>query len=132
MPIFLIFLGVALMLLAWQNNQGVFISQVGQDFSSGFFPWFGAVLAIGALGYIPALKGFTRGILGLILLVFVLANGSGIFQQLQSAVEGKPNVDQPTATPPEGFTPSPAPSSVLGSDAISSILSGLGNSGFLE
>jgi hypothetical protein len=114
MPLFLIFVGIAMMLLAWQNNQLVFVQQVGQDFSEGFFPWFGAVLALGALGYVPDLKGFTRGILGLVLLVFVLANGKGLFSQLESVIQGgTPSAEAATPAPSDSFTASQAPGNVL-------------------
>ena len=126
MPLFLVFIGIAFMLLAWQNNQGEFVTQVGTDLSSGFFPWMGAILAIGALGYIPAAKGFSRGILGLILLVFILVNGKGLFNQLQSALGQATPADPATKGPSEGFTPSPAAPSVIGSSGlIQSTIGGL-------
>jgi hypothetical protein len=84
MPLVLLLIGVAVVIIAAKNNQATLAGKLAQDVSGGFIPWLLAVAAIGALGYVPGLKGFSRGILGLLLLVFILKNGSGLFDQLKN------------------------------------------------
>lgn len=56
---------------------------IGKD---TFLPWMAAIIIIGAIGYIPALKKPTDAFLALLLLVLVLAN-RGVFSQLSSAID---------------------------------------------
>jgi hypothetical protein len=100
MPIFLIFLGIAFMLLAWQNNQTLFVAQVGVDLSGGFLKWLGAIMLVGAVGFIPAMRDFSRGILGLILLSFILKNGSSLVTQAAALFDGSaPSAEAATSGP---------------------------------
>lgn len=59
------------------------------DFTThgGFLVWVAAIVAIGALGYVPRLKPLSVALMTLVLLVLVISN-KGVFAQLQSFVQG--------------------------------------------
>ena len=120
MPIFLVLLGVALMLLAWQDNQGLFIEQVATDFigangQEGFAVWFLAILVVGGLGYVKPIQGFTRGIMGLVFLVILIKGGTGFFSQLQSTVTGSVSLHAQTpGDAPTGATTTGTGNTVTG------------------
>jgi hypothetical protein len=112
----LIGIGLLLFMAAYHNNVAMLGSQLSADVSgaSGFFIWVVALFLIGALGYVPVLKGVSRIFLVLILVVVFLAN-KGFFQQFTAALgvassksedSGPTAPDAPTApTAPTGATP---------------------------
>lgn len=77
------------------DGQGLF-PLLKKDFEPGpkgnFFAWFAAIIAIGALGYIPHLEGVSTMLLALVIVVLLLETnqgGGGVFQQLAAAVTQK-------------------------------------------
>lgn len=54
-----------------------------------FWKWILAILLIGALGYIPAMRPISRGFLVLVIVVFVLSN-EGLFKQLETTFKTQP------------------------------------------
>jgi hypothetical protein len=54
---------------------------------NSFIWWLVAVGIIGALGYIPAMRGVSHAFLALILVVLVLSN-RGVFEQFTRAIQG--------------------------------------------
>lgn len=66
------------------------------DFEPGqkgnFLAWFAAILAIGAIGYIPHMEGISTMLLAIVIVVLLLESnqsGGGVFQQLADAVTQK-------------------------------------------
>lgn len=83
----LVGIGLLLFVVAYHNNVAAFGSQLSADLggSSGFMIWVVALFIIGAIGYIPAMKGVSRVFLVLILVVVFLSN-KGVFAQLTEAL----------------------------------------------
>lgn len=90
MPYILIAIGI---ILAWLDYEGTgAIQQAGslakQELWSGnpaYWKWAGAIIIIGAIGYIPDMGGIATAMLVLVLVVMLLANNSGFAQLLQKA-----------------------------------------------
>ena len=55
--------------------------------SDSYLVWLGAILLIGAVGYIDELKPLSNAFLALVVIVLLLSNG-GFFQQLQTQFQG--------------------------------------------
>ena len=84
MAIFLILIGALFVVVGINNTQGDLVTLLKGDVP-GFIHTLVAILAIGAIGYIPRLKPISDGFLMLILLAIVLTNGKrGLFQQFQN------------------------------------------------
>ncbi len=125
LPLFLVFIGLIIIVAAVRNTLGALTTQLASDLTGGsgsaqqvanstglapltglvnqggFLVWFGAILAIGLLGYIPKLELISRGLLGLVLLTLFLKSGTGFFSQLQQQLSSAP-------------TPGPVPPAVPG------------------
>ena len=88
MALSLIVIGLLLVVAAVQDTQGTLFATVKEDFTgpNNFVQWIVALFLVGAIGYIPKLKGFSLALLALVLLAIFLRNGTGFFSQLQSAV----------------------------------------------
>lgn len=84
----LILLGLLLMDTAIKGTQHELGQQLQSDLigANGFIVWIFAILAIGAIGYIPGLKTASNYLLALLLTVVVIRNG-GVFQQFQAALQ---------------------------------------------
>ena len=92
MPFALIIIGLALLVSGARNTQDQLFTLVEQD-TAVFIPWAAAILVIGALGYIEALRPLSRGFLVLLIVVIFLKGGQqGLFQKFQTAVDGTPKV----------------------------------------
>lgn len=86
MPYFLILLGVALAYLDYQGAANVKAagSLIYEEFTQGtspFYKWFGALMLVGLLGYIPEMRGISTGFLVLIILAILLSH-KGAFNTL--------------------------------------------------
>lgn len=68
-----LFIGAILIVAAIRNSQGALFSALAQDVPD-FVIWAAAILAIGAIGFIPNLKPVSRGILALVIVVIVMNN----------------------------------------------------------
>lgn len=84
MPLLLIFLGLLFVVAAYQNNIGAVAIQLETDVA-GWFKWGIAIIAIGILQYIPGFERPARVLMGLVVVVVILTQGKGFFQQLQAA-----------------------------------------------
>lgn len=84
----LILLGLLLMDTAIKGTHHELGQQLQTDLlgANGFIVWIFAILAIGALGYIPGLRKASNYLLALLLTVVVIRNG-GVFQQFQTALQ---------------------------------------------
>lgn len=97
--------GILMIVTGVKGTYAAFGSQVASDFtgSQPFTYWVAAILGIGAIGYIDALKTVSRLFLTLILVSMVIAN-KGFFNQLTAALKAGPIA-------PAGGTGAPASSS---------------------
>src|SRR5580765_100365 len=98
MPFALILAGLVLTIAGVKNTQGDLFKLVRGDFTGqgNFAYWVLAIVAIGSLGYIKALRGLTHWFLALLLLVLLLAQeqqggAGGFFAKLQAALKGLGN-----------------------------------------
>ena len=91
MPIVAIIVGAIMLDLAFRGTEHEFAKQLGQDFgqSSQFYAWGGAIVVIGALGYVPAIGRLANLLLALVILVAVIKNG-GAFNQVEQLIQSPP------------------------------------------
>jgi hypothetical protein len=107
MAFVLVTVGLLMIVTGAKGTYSQFGSQVASDFtgSQPFTYWLAAIGAVGAIGYIDALRTFSRLFLTLILVSMLLAN-KGFFNQLTAALKAGP-------TAPTGGTGTPASSAAL-------------------
>lgn len=89
MPLALLLVGVVLIISAFRGTHrqlGVIVSEEFRGPQS-FLYWLAALGLVGAIGYFPAMRGFSRGFIALVFLAFVLANG-GVFDRFTQAISG--------------------------------------------
>lgn len=113
----ILIVGLLLIATALQNTQAELAKLLQRDLigSQGFIVWLAAVVALGAIGYIPGLQRTSRNLILLLLVVVVLRNG-GIWANAQAALQGASQAG-------------PAPSTVSPKDQTGSSGSGSGGSG---
>ena len=92
MPIAFAVIGLALIIAGARGEGGNLGKQVAYDFGHGFLPWVAAIFMIGFVGYIPPLQKASRGLLILVILVYLIGN-RGAFAQLETAVTHAPASD---------------------------------------
>lgn len=101
----ILIVGFLLIASALQNTQSELAALLQRDLlgSQGFLLWLAAVVALGAIGYIPGLERTSRNLILLLLVVVVLRNG-GIWANAQAALQGAsqagpaPSVANPAQT----------------------------------
>lgn len=76
--------GVILIVAAIRNSQAALFAALAVDVP-GFVLWAAAIVAVGAIGFIPGIKPVSRGLLALVLLVIILNNYKAILAGLASA-----------------------------------------------
>jgi len=88
MPYVIVILGIVLVVTALRGTTAMLGKQIATDTvaAGGFVWWFIAILIIGGLGYIKALRGLSDAFLALVIIALVVSN-KGIFAQAQSAVQ---------------------------------------------
>lgn len=79
MILIVLFIGTILLVAALRNTYGALFSDLGQDVPK-FITWAAAILALGAIGFVPGLKPISRGLMALVLLVIVFQNYSDILK----------------------------------------------------
>lgn len=131
MPLAFVLIGTLLVITAYQNTFGQFSQQLLKDFSGqgSFFYWIAAVLIIGFIGYIKAFEKPSRLFIGLLILVFFLAN-KGVFAQLTNTLQNIQSSGTTNATQEPQFSGA-LPIELSGSAAsaaggIGGLLGGLG------
>lgn len=90
MSYFLIIGGTILVVASARNTQGDLFTLLKNDLvntngPTNFLYWYGAILGVGAVGYIPRLQPISDAFLVLIIIVLFIHN-SGFFAQLQKAL----------------------------------------------
>lgn len=109
MPFALIIFGTVFVIVGVRGTQTQFFTLLQGDFtgSGNFIYWIISIFVIGAVGYIPKLKGISDGFMVLVLLVLFISKGNpngtggGFFQQFNNAIKT-------TNTAPVTTTPAPA------------------------
>ena len=99
MPFALITVGLILVITGARNTYADFGNTLRGDFTgpNNFTYWLVAFGIVGALGYIDALRTFSRMFLALILISMILANKGGVFNAITNALQSGPV--NPTAAP---------------------------------
>jgi hypothetical protein len=95
MPLAVLLLGTVLLISGWRGTYADIGSRFATDIT-GFLPWLAAVVAIGAIGYVPELQGFSNALLALVILVILLAN-QGVFAQWAQIAQSPPQTTAPTS-----------------------------------
>lgn len=73
MIIVLILIAVVLIVAALRDTQGDLFAALKDDVPA-FATWAAAIVALGALGFIPGFKTVSRGLLALVIVVIVINN----------------------------------------------------------
>lgn len=128
MPFLLIAIGLIVVLAAARNTIGPLATQLSSDLGATqggvhFLAWLGAIVLIGAVGYVPNLQTVSRAMMLLVILVIVLKNGGGLFSQLQQQIANVPASQTPPASLPAGF-PAAIPVQIQGGTATSNVNKG--------
>lgn len=91
MPFILVFSGLIMIVVGVQNTHRQFGTQLRKDFTGpgNFFYWVASLGAVGAVGYIPKLRGVSLAFMTLIIVVLVIA-AKGLFPKLTAALEQGP------------------------------------------
>lgn len=133
MIIVALLIGVILLVAAIRNSQNALFSALAQDVP-GYVVWAAAIFAVGAIGFVPALKPVSRGLLTLIIIVLVLHNYKQIIAGFQNAWQNPPKAGDsaaastapPTASPPASQS-GLDPSNGWSPEEISNVLNGFGS-----
>jgi hypothetical protein len=104
MPLLLLALGLIFLASAVRGTTKDLFALLQGDFtgSQNFLVWTGAIVGVGALGYIKQIRPIANALLGLILVAIVLAN-KGVFANFKTAFmsttkaapQGAPQPSQP-------------------------------------
>jgi hypothetical protein len=86
MIILALLVGVLLIVSAIRGTQGTLFSALAEDVP-GFAIWGAALVAVGAVGFIPGLKPVSRGLMALVIVVIVLNNYQSILDGFKSGLE---------------------------------------------
>lgn len=86
MALFALIIGVILIVSAVRNSHAALFSALVQDVPP-FVVWGAAILAIGAIGFIPGLKGISRLLLALVLIVIIVNNYQKIVAGFSNAAK---------------------------------------------
>lgn len=94
MPLIAILAGLTLIAVAYRGTEHALSAQLTSDFGSGgagsqFVAWAAALLALGALGYVPKMRQLSNLAMALVIVVLVLRN-QGIFGQLAGVIDNPP------------------------------------------
>jgi hypothetical protein len=87
MPIALAIAALLLIIVSVQGTEKEFGALLGSEFQgpNNFMFWLAALIMIGTIGYIPALKKLSDSLLLLVMIVIFLANG-GFWSKLTAAL----------------------------------------------
>jgi hypothetical protein len=101
MPLLLLALGLIFLASAVRGTTKDLFALLQGDFTGpqNFLVWTGAIVGVGALGYVKEIRPIANALLGLILVAIVLAN-RGVFANFQNAFTST------TAATPSGASPS--------------------------
>jgi hypothetical protein len=106
MPVLFLIAGLILIVTAIRGTTGDFARRFAGDVSGGFLKWLAAIVVIGAMGYVPALKEPSRYLLGLVAVVIILTKGGGFISAFVEQIENPGTAT--TAAPAGGNANLPA------------------------
>jgi hypothetical protein len=137
MPFVALIIGIIIVVVAFHNAFGSLATELESDVP-GYFKWAIAIIAIVALGYVPALRVPSRWLLGLVLFVILLKNYTQIYAGFTSFAGSGSTAVTPTAsnTPTSGFVANPAttagptPTQVAGGSGAAASVPGLSSNPF--
>lgn len=97
MPFALVLVGIMLVVVGARGTYAQFGAQVRQDFTGqkNFTVWILALFTVGAVGYAPQFRTFSRYFMALIIIALILSN-KGFFQNLLNAIQSGPIAPAPT------------------------------------
>lgn len=89
MALALLFTGVVFVIAAVRGKQNDLFTLLQGDMTgpNNFVFWAAAIVLIGAIGYVPKLKGFSAALLALVLVAIFVRKGAGFFDQFLAAVQ---------------------------------------------
>jgi hypothetical protein len=130
MPFVLVTAGLLMIVTGALGTYAQFGSQVASDFTGkgNFVYWFASLFAVGAVGYIDALRTISRLFLALVIIAMVLAN-KGFFAQFQAAINKGPVAPAPINGATSATNTTSSGGLLGGSSILSNIWSALAPSG---
>jgi hypothetical protein len=89
MPFVFLIFGILFLVVAVRGTQDAFFGLIRDEFTGpgNFVVWVLAIIVLGALGYIRAIRPVADAFVGLIILAMVLNNKGGVVTQFQQAVK---------------------------------------------
>ena len=104
MPFAVLLVGAILVIVAFNNSAPALVSELEADIPP-YFKWAAAIAAILGIGYIPGLRVPSRYLLGLVLLVILLKNYTGIIAGFKTFLTGSGTPSGVGAGSPNPTTP---------------------------
>lgn len=103
MPLLLIAAGIVLLVATLRGTTNDLFSLLRDDFvgKPNFLVWIGAIVGVGAFGYIKEVRPIANAFLVLIFVVLVLSN-RGFFKQFTSAIKSTEGVTAGVSIAPAG------------------------------
>jgi phage-related protein len=114
MPFLLVLIGAVLLIAAVRNTEGDLGNALVADVP-GFLKWALAIVAVGALGWVPGMRTISRWLLALVLVVLVLTNYQKIFAGFL-ALKNPPPPSQAAASPAAAYVANPAQPAITQAD----------------
>ena len=99
MPFIALVIGSILVVAAIRDNHGTLFAALAVDIPA-YVTWGAAILAIGAIGFVPNLKPVSRALMTLILIVLILNNYQSILSDFTKV--SKPGSDASGSTSGNG------------------------------
>lgn len=87
MILVLVLIAAVLIVAALRDTQGDLFAALREDVPA-FVTWAAALIAIGAIGFIPGARPVSRGLLALVIVVLVVNNATAIVNGFQNAWSG--------------------------------------------
>lgn len=106
MILVVLFIGVIILVSALRGTYEALFTDLKTD-TPAFIVWAAAIVALGAIGFIPGLRPISRGLMSLVLIVIILQNYKNIlagFQAVATAPAGTGGTTSNTAATNVGIT----------------------------
>lgn len=127
MALAFILLGIIAVVVAIRNTYADLGNLIAGDLGdSQFWAWLIAIGVIVAVGYIPYFRTMSRWFLALVILVFVLKNGTGFFDQLRNSTPASSSTQSQAdqTQNPNVTSPLPVQLQITGSGGAAGAISG--------
>ena len=123
MPVLLLLVGAVLVVAAFRDTQGQLFTALGQDVPR-YLKWAVALIAVGALGYVPGMEELSNLLLALVIVVIVLTNFTKLASAFTTLSQNPPAASTAQATPAAAYAANPtariSPAVVTGTGGSSS------------